>query len=202
MLGNEGIAQYSIRADLYTNRQIWYSKAMKHLWAPWRMAYINTGDKQDGCIFCTHPAQGRDEDLFILHRSEHCFVMLNIYPYNNGHLMIAPYQHVPSIEQLDAETLTDLMTTAQLCLRAFQAAMQPHGYNMGINQGRVAGAGIADHVHFHIVPRWNGDTNFMPVLADVKVMPDYLRNTYRQLRQALATITGNSQVNEQPVENP
>ena len=152
------------------------------------MAYINSGGETDGCIFCTHPAADRDEDYYILYRSKHCFVMLNIYPYNNGHLMIAPYQHVPSIEELDAKTLTDLMLTAQLCLSAFRAAMQPHGFNMGINQGKVAGAGIADHVHFHIVPRWNGDTNFMPVLADVKVMPDYLRNTYQQLRQALRSI--------------
>src|SRR5262249_8983123 len=102
---------------------------------------------------------------------------------------IAPFQHVPSIEELDAETLTDLMTTAQLCLGAFHLAMRPDGFNMGINQGKVAGAGIADHVHFHIVPRWNGDTNFMPVLADVKVMPDYLHNTYQQLRQALTALT-------------
>lgn len=152
------------------------------------MAYINTGGETEGCIFCTYPAQARDEDHYILYRSEHCFVILNIYPYNNGHLMIAPYQHKPSIEELDAATLTDLMATAQRCLRAFRAAMQPHGFNMGINQGRVAGAGIADHVHFHIVPRWNGDTNFMPVLADVKIMPDYLRNTYRQLRQALDSL--------------
>jgi len=103
--------------------------------------------------------------------------------------MIAPYQHVPSIEELDTVTLTDMMTTAQLCLRVFHQAMQPHGFNMGINQGKVAGAGIAEHVHLHIVPRWNGDTNFMPVLADVKVMPDYLRNTYQQLRQALTALT-------------
>lgn len=169
---------------------------MEHLWAPWRMAYIQAGDKTDGCIFCSHPAQGRDEDYYILHRSEHCFVILNIFPYNNGHLMIAPYQHAPSIEELDAATLTDLMTTAQLCLRAFHAAMQPDGFNMGINQGKVAGAGIAGHVHFHIVPRWNGDTNFMPVLADVKVMPDYLSNTYQQLRQALRSITADSQDSE------
>lgn len=169
---------------------------MEHLWAPWRMAYIHAGGETDECIFCTQPAAERDEDYYILHRSERCFVMLNIYPYNNGHLMIAPYQHVPSIEELDVETLTDVMQTAQLCLRAFRVAMQPHGFNMGINQGKVAGAGIADHVHFHVVPRWNGDTNFMPVLADVKVMPDYLRNTYRQLRQALYSLLDHPQIEE------
>ena len=99
--------------------------------------------------------------------------------------MIAPYQHVPSISDLDPETLTDLMVTAQRCLAALQAAMGPQGYNMGINQGAAAGAGIADHVHFHVVPRWTGDTNFMPVLADVKVMPEYLQTTLRQLREKL-----------------
>lgn len=164
------------------------------------MAYINTGGETGGCIFCTHPAQERDEEYYILHRSEHCFVMLNIYPYNNGHLMIAPYQHVPSIEELDAEILTDVMLTAQLCLRAFHLSIQPHGFNMGINQGKVAGAGIADHVHYHIVPRWNGDTNFMPVLADVKVMPDYLRNTYQQLRKALQSLTDHPQSAPKPSE--
>lgn len=164
------------------------------------MAYINTGGETEGCIFCAYPAQERDEEHYILHRSERCFVILNIYPYNSGHLMIAPYQHVPSIEELDAETLIDLMTTAQRCLRAFRVAMQPHGFNMGINQGRVAGAGIADHVHFHVVPRWNGDTNFMPVLADVKVMPDYLGNTYRQLRQALASLDDHSPSEAKPKE--
>ncbi|HEX6778845.1 MAG TPA: HIT domain-containing protein [Ktedonobacterales bacterium] len=170
---------------------------MEHLWAPWRMAYINSGSEEQGCIFCTKPADGHDEEHYILYRSQRCFVMLNIFPYNNGHLMIVPFQHVPSIEGLDTATLTDLMATAQLCLRAFQLAMQPHGFNMGINQGKVAGAGIADHVHFHIVPRWNGDTNFMPVLADVKVMPDYLRNTYQQLRRALASLTNPSSESDQ-----
>jgi ATP adenylyltransferase len=161
---------------------------MEHLWAPWRMAYINASE-EPGCIFCTKPVLLRDEEDLIVHRGERCFVILNRYPYNNGHLMIAPYQHVASIEQLDTATLTDMMQTAQLCLRAFHRAMNPQGFNMGINEGKVAGAGIAEHVHFHIVPRWNGDTNFMPVLADVKVMADYLQNTYRQLRQAIEDVS-------------
>ena len=158
---------------------------MEHLWAPWRMAYIDSGDKKDeGCIFCVKAAEDNDAENLILYRGERCFVLMNLYPYNNGHLMIAPYVHVASIEELDAPTLTDIMTTAQQCLAALRDAIHPHGYNMGINQGTTAGAGIADHVHFHVVPRWNGDTNFMPVLADVKVMPDYLQNTYRQLKDA------------------
>jgi ATP adenylyltransferase len=156
---------------------------MEHLWAPWRMTYIDAGDKKDsGCIFCAKVAEHKDKKNLILHRGEHCFVIMNLFPYNNGHMMIAPYAHVPSIEELDPPTLTDIMTTAQQCLAALRDAMHPHGYNMGINQGTTAGAGIADHVHYHIVPRWNGDTNFMPVLADTKVMPDFLANTYRQLK--------------------
>lgn len=147
------------------------------------MAYINADGEQDqGCIFCVKPQQDRDEENLLLYRGERCFVLMNLFPYNNGHLMIAPYAHVPSIEQLDAETLTEIMLTAQKSLAALHAAIHPDGFNMGINQGTGAGAGIADHVHFHVVPRWNGDTNFMPVLADTKVMPDYLQNTYRQLK--------------------
>ena len=160
---------------------------MEHLWAPWRMAYIDpSGAKEQGCIFCVKPQEDRDEENLILYRGERCFVLMNLFPYNNGHLMIAPYAHVPDIERLDAETLTEIMLTAQKSLAALRAALRPDGFNMGINQGTVAGAGIADHIHFHVVPRWNGDTNFMPVLADTKVMPDYLRNTYRQLKPHFA----------------
>jgi ATP adenylyltransferase len=161
---------------------------MEHLWAPWRMAYIDGGDKIEGdkkdtgCIFCAKIAENRDEENLILYRGKRCFVIMNKYPYNNGHLMIVPYAHVPGIEELDAPTLTNIMTTAKRCLATLHDAIHPHGFNMGINQGTTAGAGIADHVHLHIVPRWNGDTNFMPVLADVKVMPDFLANTYRQLK--------------------
>jgi len=162
------------------------------------MTYIKGEDEQattsgphegTGCIFCDKAAEQRDEDNLIVLRNERCFVIMNLYPYNNGHLMIAPYAHLPTIQQLDAPTLTEIMTTAQTCLAALGAAMNPHGYNMGINQGLVAGAGIADHMHYHIVPRWNGDTNFMPVLADVKIMPDFLANTYQQLRAEFVKLT-------------
>jgi ATP adenylyltransferase len=149
------------------------------------MAYITGDDQPVGCIFCAKAVEERDEETLVLWRGERCFALMNLFPYNNGHLMIAPYLHVPNILALDAAALTDIMQTAQRCLRALDAALHPHGYNMGINQGTVAGAGIADHVHFHVVPRWNGDTNFMPVLTDVKVMPDFLQNTYRQIRAQL-----------------
>jgi len=159
---------------------------MDNLWAPWRMAYIapKTPASQE-CIFCVLPAAHRDEENHILYRGEHCFMMLNLYPYNPGHLMIAPYQHVSSIEKLESATLAELMYQAQLALRALQQTMQPDGFNLGINDGKVAGAGFADHVHMHVVPRWNGDTNFMPIIADVKVIPESLDNTYRQMKQAL-----------------
>lgn len=115
-------------------------------------------------------------------------MMLNLYPYNNGHLMVAPYQHVPSIEKLDAPTLAELMAQAQLALRALRLVMNPDGFNMGINEGKVAGAGFDEHMHLHIVPRWNGDTNFMPVIADIKVIPEHLDIVYQKLKQALESL--------------
>jgi ATP adenylyltransferase len=162
---------------------------MDNLWAPWRMTYIAPKiPASQECIFCTLPAAHRDEENYILYRGEHCFMILNLYPYNPGHLMIAPYQHVNSIEKLESTPLAELMSQAQLALRALRSTMQPDGFNMGINEGKVAGAGFEGHVHLHIVPSWNGDTNFMPVLADVKVMPEHLDNTYRQMKQALDEI--------------
>jgi len=162
---------------------------MENLWAPWRMAFIEPKTPPKlGCIFCSQPAEHRDPEHHILHRGEHCFMMLNLYPYNNGHLMIAPYGHVGSLELLDAVTLGELMAQAQLALRALGRTMNPDGFNMGINQGKAAGAGFADHIHYHIVPRWHGDTNFMPVLADIRVIPEHLDTTYQKLLGALKEI--------------
>lgn len=159
---------------------------MRQLWAPWRMSYIGAEPASKGCIFCEKAASTADETNLVLLRGDHCYALMNIFPYNNGHLMIAPYAHQPTILELDADTLTEMMTVAQVCVRACQAALGAQGFNIGINQGLVAGAGITDHAHMHVVPRWGGDTNFMPVLADVKVMPDFVENTYRQLREQLA----------------
>ncbi len=164
---------------------------MDNLWAPWRMAFIEPKTPPaPGCIFCTQPATGRDAEYHILHRGEHCFMMLNLYPYNNGHLMIAPFAHLGTLEALDAATLAELMAQAQWALRALRLAMNPDGFNMGINQGKVAGAGFAEHIHYHIVPRWNGDTNFMPVLADTKVLPEHLDAVYQRLLTALDKTKG------------
>ena len=152
------------------------------------MAYIAPKSPQQGCIFCFFPAVEIDAEHYILHRGERCFMMLNLYPYSSGHLMIAPYQHVETIEKLDAETLAELMAQAQLALKALRLTMKPDGFNMGINEGKAGGAGFADHVHLHVVPRWEGDTNFMPVLADVKVIPEHLENVYKQLKLVLTML--------------
>jgi ATP adenylyltransferase len=157
---------------------------MEKLWAPWRMAYVEVA-KPQGCIFCDKPREDRDEENLILQRGKTAFVIMNAFPYNNGHLMVAPYRHTAELESLSAEERDELMALAQESLRLLQAAFGPNGYNLGMNLGRVAGAGIADHLHLHVVPRWDGDTNFMPVIADTKVLPDSLQRSYRKLREAL-----------------
>jgi ATP adenylyltransferase len=151
--------------------------AEERLWAPWRLEYIK-GPKADECIFCTKPAGNDDRANYIVRRGEHCFAILNAFPYNNGHLMIAPYRHVPSIEELEPEPLLELMTLAQQGLGALRGAYGPEGFNLGINQGKVAGAGVEHHVHLHIVPRWGADTNFMPVIANTRVLPQSLDASY------------------------
>jgi ATP adenylyltransferase len=157
--------------------------AEQRLWAPWRLDYIK-GPKPDECIFCSKPRAGDDRVEHIVHRGEHCFVMLNAYPYNNGHLMISPYAHVPSIEELDEPALLELMTLSNESLAALRRAYQPEGFNLGINQGKVAGAGFDDHVHLHVVPRWGADTNFMPVIADARVLPQSLDGSYDDVTRA------------------
>lgn len=153
---------------------------MKRLWAPWRIKYITEG-RSGGCLFCEKAGEGRDRENYILYRGGRCFIMLNIYPYNNGHLMIAPYRHLASIEDLDYEECSELMELAKRCLKALREAMKAEGFNIGVNVGRVAGAGVEDHVHLHIIPRWLGDTSFMPIIAETKVMNEALSSTYEKL---------------------
>lgn len=156
---------------------------MERLWAPWRLEYI-TAAKVEGCIFCVFPGQESDRENRILCRSEHAYVIMNAFPYSNGHLLIPPYRHVADLSELtDAESL-EIMQLTQKSLAALKETFNPDGFNIGVNQGTAAGAGIADHVHLHIVPRWNGDTNFMPLFADVKVIPEALETTYDKLRTA------------------
>ncbi len=154
---------------------------MKHIWAPWRIEYIRS-NKDEGCIFCDKAAESDDPKNYILYRGSLCFVMLNAYPYNPGHLMVAPYRHVDNVEGLSDDELLQLFDLVRKSTRALTEAYNPQGFNIGINQGRVAGAGIEDHIHAHVVPRWNGDTNFVTTVADLRVLPDALSSTYEDLK--------------------
>ena len=156
---------------------------MERLWSPWRMEYI-VSSKDEGCIFCDKIADNDDENNHILHRGEKCYVMLNLYPYNNGHLLVSPYRHVPSPEQLEEDELTEMMLMVNRSLKVLRQAMHPNGFNMGINIGKAAGAGIEGHAHIHVVPRWQGDTNFMPALSQTRVIPELLDETYQKLKAA------------------
>jgi ATP adenylyltransferase len=156
---------------------------LRRLWAPWRLEYIQSADQQDGCVFC-RAAGLEDEAGLVVHRGQHGFVLLNRYPYASGHLMIAPYRHEGAFGELEDGEALEIHRLAATAVDVLAGVMSPQGFNLGWNLGRVAGAGIVDHVHQHVVPRWAGDTNFMPVLADVKVMPEALEATRRRLAQA------------------
>jgi len=155
----------------------------KPLWAPWRLEYIQQADELEGCIFCL-AAAGADEDTLVVHRGEHAFALLNKFPYSSGHLMVAPYRHVGDFGDLSDEEALELHRLAGSGMAALAETFEPQGYNLGWNLGRIAGAGVVDHVHEHVVPRWAGDTNFMPVLADVKVLPQHLSETRAKLAAA------------------
>ncbi|RMF57953.1 MAG: HIT domain-containing protein [Calditrichaeota bacterium] len=156
---------------------------MENLWAPWRIEYILSAkdDTPGRCIFCDLPSQNDDTKNLILYRGENIYVIMNRFPYNNGHLMVVPFHHTGDIQEITSEENLEMMEVVQLCCRALDATMQPHGYNIGMNLGRVSGAGVVDHLHIHIVPRWNGDTNFMPVIGNTKVISEALDKTYQKL---------------------
>ncbi|MFH1025551.1 MAG: HIT domain-containing protein [Nitrospirota bacterium] len=153
---------------------------MKVLWAPWRMDYI-LSDKEQKCIFCELPKQDRDRENLILYRSSHNFVMMNRYPYNNGHIMVVPYLHVPALDGLGDEILLDFMKVTSHSIASIRKAFMPEGFNIGINIGKIAGAGMEDHMHLHMVPRWAGDTSFMTVFDEVRVIPEHVMSTYDKL---------------------
>ena len=155
----------------------------KQLWAPWRLEYIKQADEQLGCIFC-EAAAGEDEEKLVVRRGELAFVLLNRFPYSSGHLMVASYRHVGEFGELTNDEALELHRLARSGIGALAQVYGPQGYNLGWNLGRIAGAGVVDHVHQHIVPRWAGDTNFMPVLADVKVLPEHLAETRSRLSEA------------------
>jgi len=157
---------------------------MKRMWAPWRMEYI-LKSREPGCFLCDIVQSGEDQKNLLLRRGKTCALVMNRYPYNNGHLMALPYRHVDSLETMQSEESAEMMALAATACAALKKAVHPDGFNIGINLGTIAGAGLKDHIHLHIVPRWEGDTNFMPVIAEVKVIPQALDSLWRQLRAAL-----------------
>jgi ATP adenylyltransferase len=159
---------------------------MKILWTPWRLKFI-LGQKPDECVLCRLPQDSvvNDRKSYVLYRGEACYIMLNLYPYTNGHLMIAPYRHEAALPRLDDKSLHEMMAFTRASVSALQKAMKPDGFNIGMNLGRIAGAGIADHLHMHVVPRWGGDANFMSVLAETRMIPEPLEDTYDKLLPVL-----------------
>jgi len=160
---------------------------LKRIWAPWRLDYVKAihDDGDDECIFCIPPETDRDRERHVVVRRPDCVAILNRYPYNNGHLLVAPERHVAGLSDLSDAELGALMQLVRDCIALLQETLDPHGFNIGLNLGRAAGAGILDHLHFHIVPRWTGDTNFMPATANTKVMPQSLDALWELLRERL-----------------
>jgi ATP adenylyltransferase len=161
---------------------------MDRLWTPWRRAFVesagSSGDVGSGCFLCDYPRRSpeRDAESLLLFRGVHAFVVMNLYPYNSGHLLVAPYEHTGNLEELSSEVATEMMAITQRTIATLKAVYRPDAFNVGMNLGKSAGAGIPDHLHTHLVPRWDGDTNFMPILGETKVLPETLEQTYRRLR--------------------
>ncbi|MBN1153915.1 HIT domain-containing protein [candidate division KSB1 bacterium] len=155
---------------------------MDMLWAPWRIDYI-LQPKGDGCIFCDKPAEHDDQANLIPFRGETCYVIMNYYPYNNGHVMVVPYRHTSDLTSLSQDEYLEMMNLVSKSIQVINKALNPHGFNIGMNLGSVAGAGVKDHLHFHVVPRWNGDMNFMPVVGHTKVISEALEETCKKLKR-------------------
>lgn len=167
---------------------------MKHLWSPWRSVHIDQTvrstpkESNKSSVFSRLEQQGEDEETLILWRGKEVFVIMNLYPYNNGHLMIVPYRQVAQYELLNVKEMTEMARVLDLCIRAIKKVFTPDGINVGMNLGKAAGAGIPDHLHMHIVPRWHGDTNFMPTIAETKVIPESLKDSYLKLSDVMASM--------------
>jgi ATP adenylyltransferase len=163
---------------------------MDHLWSPWRYQYVKSDPaKLDSCVFCDKTAGGNDEDNLILHRGKHCYLLLNLYPYTNGHLMIAPYEHVDSLAAASPAAAAEMMELARVAETVLREVYRPGGINLGMNLGACAGAGVAGHIHLHILPRWPGDANFLSVIGETRVLIEELPVTWRRLREAFAAAT-------------
>ena len=155
------------------------------LWTPWRMRYISGGPKEDGCIFCNRLARANDLESLILHRAEHSFVIMNLFPYNTGHIMVVPNDHVPDVDQVDPATISEMARLLAPVTRSLRRVLSCDGFNIGFNQGDIAGAGVAEHLHQHVVPRWQGDANFMPIIAGTMVVPELIPASYAKIRAEL-----------------
>lgn len=160
---------------------------MKHLWSPWRMTYIENSKNDEGCVFCNaQQAQADSAENLIAFRGKFSYVILNRFPYTSGHLMVIPFKHVATLEELDGEIRAEMMELTSRCTTELRNIYKPHGFNVGINMGEAAGAGVLGHVHIHIVPRWAGDTNFMSAVGETRVLPETLEQTYKRVREAFA----------------
>jgi len=159
---------------------------MKHLWSPWRMKYIEKHTKDSGCVFCVAQNQTDDNESLIAFRGGRAYIILNRYPYASGHLMVVPFEHAASLEDVEESTRAEMMELTTRAMKALRGVYHPHGFNVGVNIGEAAGAGVLGHVHIHIVPRWNGDTNFISTLGDVRVLPEALEDTLRRVQAALS----------------
>ena len=154
---------------------------MDHLWSPWRYKYIASADKTDECVFCRINREQKDAENFVVHRASLNFIVLNLFPYTSGHLMIVPYEHKASLVEFDTATTTEMLELAKRSQLALEAEYHPDGFNIGMNLGRSAGAGVADHLHLHVVPRWSGDANFVSIVGETRVLPEDLAATYLKL---------------------
>jgi len=157
---------------------------MDHLWSPWRMKYIRSNRSSKGCVFCSALKSKDDEKHLVVHRGQHAFVILNKFPYTSGHLMVVPNVHIDAFDKMETDTCAEVMLLIRRSMNAINTVYKPDGYNMGANLGSSAGAGITDHIHFHIVPRWEGDTNYMTAIGQTRVLPEDLCETYERLRAA------------------
>ena len=157
---------------------------MDHLWSPWRYQYVSKPNPASGCIFCVKGSEDRDKENHIVHRGEHSFVILNLYPYSTGHLMVAPYAHIPDLESAPEAVIHEIMKLMRLAEIHLRAIYRPHGFNLGMNLGEAAGAGVPGHIHMHVLPRWSGDTNFMTTVAETRVLPESLDLTFEKLMKA------------------
>ena len=157
---------------------------MDHLWSPWRYQYVQKEKTGDGCVFCKAACSERDEDALVVYRARRNFIIMNLYPYTTGHLMVVPYEHVNTMQDASRETLEEMILLVQRAQQCLREIYRPPGFNLGMNLGESAGAGIAEHIHMHVLPRWPGDTNFMTTVAETRVLPEDLATTWRKLRDA------------------